>query len=80
MRIEIAKERIFLTEEETAVLQRAEEILEDMYNMSDNDALCSLLTDVEGGLDSLWETNIDFEIIPAVTTAPKAIKVNIELH
>lgn len=80
MRIENAKERIFLTEEETAVLQRANEILEDMYNISDNDELCSLLTDIVDGFDILWKTTDEFEVYPTAVSAPKAIKVNIELH
>lgn len=80
MRIEKAKERIFLTEEETAILQRTDKILYDMYNKTQNDRLILLLEDIMNYLGTLWGETNDFEIFPTTVIAPKIVKINIELH
>lgn len=80
MRIETAKERVFLTEEETAVLQRANEILSNMSEMAEDSGLINLLDEMTGCFDAFWEETDDFEIFPTAVTAPKVIKINIELR
>lgn len=65
MRIENGKEKIILTEKEVQILFLAKDIIDNIYNETQNDDIITYTEDILDNLESLLETNKNdsFEIV-----------------
>ena len=65
MQIENVKERVILTEKEVQILCSAKDIIDDIYNETQNDDIIKYTNDILDNLDSLLEPdeNDSFEIV-----------------
>ena len=65
MRIENGKERVILTEKEVQILCSAKDIIDDIYNETQNDDIITYTEDILNNLDSLINSdeNDSFEVV-----------------
>lgn len=65
MRIENVKERVILTEKEVQILCSAKDIIDDIYNETQNDDIIKYTNDILENLDSLLEPDEydSFEVV-----------------
>lgn len=65
MRIENGKERVILTEKEVQILFLAKNIIDNIYNETQNDDIITYTEDILDNLDNLLESNKNnsFEIV-----------------
>lgn len=65
MKIENVKERVILTEKEVQILCSAKDIIDDIYNETQNDDIIKYTNDILENLDSLLEPDEydSFEVV-----------------
>ena len=65
MKIENAKERVILTEKEVQILFLAKDIIDNIYNETQNDDVITYTEDILDNFDNLFEPNKNnsFEIV-----------------